>query len=172
VFPVFSEVVRNKRDDLKNSYQKLQQLVDVPVGLLAGFVFVAGDLVVAVLYDARYQAAGHILSLLAIGSVGIRFVVVEQVYVAMGKTSLLALAGLPRALIIVVGVPFGYSLFKLDGALLAVVLSQFAHWPLAIWFRTEHKLNSLLNDVVLLPAIFVGLVLGWSAVQARGLLGV
>jgi O-antigen/teichoic acid export membrane protein len=171
VFPVFSEVVRNKRDDLKSSYQKLQQLVDVPVGLLAGFVFVAGDLIVAVLYDTRYQAAGHILSLLAIGSLGIRFVVVEQVYVAMGKTSLLALAGLPRALIIVVGVPFGYSLFKLDGALLAVVLSQFAHWPLAIWFRTEHKLNSLLNDMVLLPALFLGLVLGWGALQARGLVG-
>lgn len=170
IFPVFSEVVRNKQEDLKPTYQRLQQFVDACVGVLAGFVYIASDLIVSVLYDARYQGVGHILSILAIGSVGIRFVVVEQVYVAMGKTSLLALAGLPRALIILVGVPLGYSLFKMDGVLLAVVLSQFAHWPLAIWFRTGHKLNSVLNDIVLPPSIFGGLLLGWAALKAAAML--
>lgn len=165
VFPVFSEVVRSHPEDLPHTYQKLQQGIDACVGLLAGFVFIASDLIVAVLYDARYQGVGHILSILAVGSVGIRFVVAEQVYLAMGSTSLLALAGLPRALIIAVGVPLGYSVFKMDGALAAVVLSQFAHWPQAIWFRTRHKLNSLLNDIVLPPALAAGLVAGWLTVK-------
>jgi O-antigen/teichoic acid export membrane protein len=165
VFPVFSEVVRHRHQELPHVYLKLQQAVDACVGLLAGFVFMAADVIVGVLYDARYQGVGHILGILAVGSVGIRFVVAEQVYLAMGQTSLLALAGLPRALIILVGVPLGYSMYKLDGALLAVVLSQFAHWPLAIWFRIQHKFSSLLNDVVLLPAIAAGLLAGRFVAQ-------
>lgn len=165
VFPVFSEVVRRRREDLPGTYQRLQQAVDACVGLLAGFVFIAADLIVGLLYDARYQGVGHILGFLAVGSVGIRFVVAEQVYLAMGQTSLLALAGLPRALIILIGVPLGYSLYKLDGALVAVVLSQFAHWPIAIWFRIRNHFSSLLNDVVLLPAIGVGMALGWGALH-------
>lgn len=165
VFPVFSEVVRHRREDLARTYQHLQQAVDAGVGLLAGFVFVASKLIVAVLYDSRYQGVAHILSILAVGSVGIRFVVAEQMYLAMGNTSLLALAGLPRAIIIVGGVPLGYALFGLDGALGAVVLSQFAHWPLAVWFRIKHGLQSVRNDIVLLPALLVGLLLGWATVR-------
>lgn len=161
VYPVFSEVVRKRREDLKRTYQKLQQVVDGCVGLLAGFVFIASDLIVSVLYDNRYRGVAHILSFLAVGSIGIRFVVVEQIYIAMGKTSLLALAILPRALTVLIGVPLGYSLLRLDGAMLAVVTSQFAHWPLAIWFRTKHNLNSVQNDIVLLPSILAGLMMGW-----------
>lgn len=163
VFPVFSEVVRKRPDDLPHTYQRLQQAVDLCVGLLAGFVFLASDLIVGVLYDSRYQGVAHILAILAIGSVGIRFVVVEQVYLAMGNTSLLALAVLPRALAIVIGVPLGYSLFKLDGALAAVVLSQFAHWPVAIWFRVKHRLYRVLDDAALPPALLAGLAAGWLA---------
>jgi O-antigen/teichoic acid export membrane protein len=166
VFPVFSEVVRHRRHDLPHTYRRLQQAVDACVGLLAGFVYMAADLIVSVLYDTRYQGVGHILGILAIGSVGIRFVVTEQVYLAMGNTSLLALAGLPRALIILIGVPLGYSMYKLDGALLAVVMSQFAHWPLAIWFRIQNKFSNPLNDVVLPPALLLGLLFGWLAGKA------
>ena len=169
VFPVFSEVVRNRRHDLQRTYRRLQQLVDACVGVLAGFVFIAADLVVSVLYDDRYQGVGHILRILAIGSIGIRFVVAEQVYLAMGKTSLLALAGLPRALIILVGVPLGYASFNLNGALAAVVVSQFAHWPLAIWFRGQHKLNSILNDMVLPPSILAGLAVGWIVLKSAAM---
>jgi O-antigen/teichoic acid export membrane protein len=163
VFPIFSEVVRGHPEDLPRTYQKLQQAVDACVGLLAGFVFVAADLIVDLLYDARYQGVAHILGLLAVGSVGMRFVVAEQVYLAMGQTSLLALAGLPRAMIILIGVPLGYSLFKLDGALMAVVLSQFANWPIAIWFRIRNRLGHLMSDAVLLPAIGLGMLVGWAA---------
>ena len=165
IFPVFSEVVRDNVEALNQTYRKLQQLVDVFVGILAGFVFVAADFIVAILYDARYQGVGHILRILAIGSIGIRFVVAEQIYIAMGRMSLLALAGFPRAVIIVIGVPLGYAVYKLDGALAAVVLSQFAHWPLAVWFRTKLKLNHILNDILLIPSVLAGLTVGWVALQ-------
>jgi O-antigen/teichoic acid export membrane protein len=168
VFPIFSEVVRQRPEELQRTYERLQQVVDVGVGLLAGFVFLASPLVVDALYDNRYQGVAHILSTLAIGSLGIRFVVAEQMYLAMGNPSLLALAGLPRALIVLVGVPLGYAINQLDGALVAVVLSQFSHWPVAIWFRTKHRLNSWRNDIILPMSTLAGLLVGWGAMVAAG----
>jgi O-antigen/teichoic acid export membrane protein len=165
VFPVFSEVVRSRPQDLQRTYQRLQQMVDGGVGFLGGFVFVASGFIVGLLYDARYVGVAHILSYLAVGSLGVRFIVVEQVYIALGKMSLLAMAILPRAIIVLVGVPAGFAAFGLDGALAAVVLSQFAHWPLAIWFRTKYDLNSWSNDLFLPISIAAGAGAGWLIVR-------
>ena len=48
-----------------------------------------------ILYDDRYLGAGRIVAFLAVGTIGVRFLVVEQIYVAMGRPSLLVLALLP-----------------------------------------------------------------------------
>lgn len=165
VFPLFSEVVRSRPADLERTYRRLQQMVDAGVGFLGGFVFVASGFIVGLLYDDRYAGVAHILSYLALGSLGVRFFVVEQVYIALGKMSLLAMAILPRALIVLVGVPVGFAAFGLDGALAAVVLSQFAHWPLAIWFRFKHGLNSWATDLFLPLSIGLGAGAGWLIVR-------
>lgn len=165
IFPAFSEVVRDRPADLEKTYRKFQQITDAAVGTLAGVMFVASDAIIGVMYDARYQGAGPIFAMLAIGSIGARYLVVEQIYTAKGRTSLLAAAILPRAAVILVGVPLGFALAQLHGALVAIVLSQFAHWPMALWFRHRNGLNHLRNDIVLLPALLLGGGVGWLAVQ-------
>lgn len=162
MYPAFSEVVRDRPADLARSYARFQQVTDVCLGLLAGALFVASDAVIGLLYDQRYQGAGHILALLAIGSIGARFVVVEQIYLAVGQPSLMALAGFSRALVLFVALPIGHAVAGFNGALVAIVLGQFAHWPLAIWFRCRQGLTSLRNDMLLLPAIAAGWGLGWG----------
>ena len=171
VFPAFSEVVRDRPDELGRTYRKFQVTTDICVGLLAGLMFVASDVIVTVLYDPRYQQAGLILAYLAVGSIGVRFFVVEQIYVAIGKPSLLALAILPRVVVLVAGLPIGYALAGLQGALTAVVLSQVAHWPLAIWFRSRHRLGQLKNDFALPLALVVGAGLGLGFIEVFRWLG-
>jgi O-antigen/teichoic acid export membrane protein len=170
VFPAFSEVVRDRPEQLHATYRKFQQTADAVIGLLAGFMFVAAELVIDVLYDPRYHGAGHMFRLLTIGSIGVRFLVTEQIYVAMGRTGLLAAAILPRVVILLVGLPLGYAQAGLDGALTAIVLSNFGHWPLALWFRSRHGLNRWRNDAVLPAAIALGLAAGWLVVWLAGLL--
>lgn len=170
IYPAFSEVVRERPADIEATYRKFQQLTDACLGLLSGFLFVTSAAVVGLLYDARYQGAGHIFGILALGSIGVRFLVVEQIYVAMGRPSLLAAAILPRALVLILGLPVGYAFAQMNGALAAIVLSQFAHWPLAIWFRTEQKLNHWRNDWVLPAALITGFALGWVALRLLALL--
>lgn len=161
IYPAFSEVVRERPAELEKTYRKFQQATDACLGLLAGFLCVASAAVVGLLYDPRYQGAGHIFGILAIGSIGVRFLVVEQIYVAMGRPSLLAAAILPRVLVLLIGLPLGHAFAQMNGALAAIVLSQFAHWPLAIWFRGQQKLNHLRNDIVLPAAIAIGAGAGW-----------
>lgn len=161
IYPAFSEVVRERPAELEKTYRKFQQATDACVGFIAGMLYVASNAIVALLYDARYHDAGHIFGILAIGSIGVRFLVVEQIYVATGRPSLLAAAIFPRVLVLVVGLPLGHALAGMDGALAAIVLSQFAHWPLAIWFRKQKNLNHLRNDMVLPVAIAIGSVAGW-----------
>lgn len=165
IFPAFSEVVRDRPAQLATTYRKFQQITDAAVGCLAGFMFMASDAIIGVMYDARYLGAGPIFGMLAVGSIGARYLVVEQIYTAKGQTSLLAAAILPRAAVIVAGVPLGYAMAGLHGALVAIVLSQFAHWPMALWFRHREGLNQLRNDIVLPLALLLGGAAGWLAVQ-------
>ena len=60
------------------------------------------------------------------------------------------------------GLPLGYHINGLSGALVAIVASSFAQWPIALWFRHQHKLNHWRNDIVLPIAVVMGLSLGWA----------
>ncbi|WP_295640475.1 oligosaccharide flippase family protein [uncultured Methylibium sp.] len=161
VYPAVSEVVRERRADLPRTYRKFQQLIDVSLGLLAGAMFMASETIIDLLYDDRYQGAGHIFAVLAIGSLGARMFLVELVYTAMGRNSLVAASMLPRVVVLLVGLPLGFAHYQLDGALTAIVLSQFAHWPIALWFRYKEGLTSLWNDACLPVALVAGGAVGW-----------
>lgn len=165
LLPAFSEVWRDLPTSLPRTYRKFQQITDACVGLAAGLLFASSEALVSILYDSRYTGAGVILAYLAIGSIGMRAVVIEQLYFATGQPRLLGLAGVPRVITLAVGVPIGYSLGQLNGALVAIVLSQFVQWPLAIWYRRRLRLNDYRNDLVLPAAFAAGCALGWLAVH-------
>jgi O-antigen/teichoic acid export membrane protein len=164
LLPVFSEVVNKRRHQLGEVYRKFQQLADLCIGGISAFMFIASDLIIHTLYDSRYQAAGPIFAMLAIGAIGSRFLVVEQIYMAIGRTALMPAATLPRVIVLLLGIPIGYQIAQLNGAMFAIVLSSFVNWPLAIWFRTKNGLNDIRNDFVLPLAIGAGLSLGYAAV--------
>ena len=117
------------------------------------------------MYDERYQEAGQFVAFLAVSTLGVRFLVVEQIYLAMGRPSLLVLALLPRALILLAGIPLGYALAEMNGVLIAIVVSGFGHWPVAIWFRAKHHLGQLRNDFLLPVGVLLGLAVGWVVAQ-------
>lgn len=161
MLPTFSEIVRDRPEQLPSVYRKFQQITDLCIGSLAGFIFLASNVIIEVMYDPRYQGAAHIFALLAIGSIGARFLVTEQIYIAMGRTELLPMANFPRVVVLLVGLPLGHQMAGLNGALMAIVASSFVHWPIAIWFRSKNGLNSLRNDMYLPIALAAGLGLGW-----------
>ncbi|WOB07310.1 oligosaccharide flippase family protein [Piscinibacter gummiphilus] len=163
MLPSFSEVVRERPAELPETYRKFQQLTDLVIGLVGSFMFMAAPAIIGVLYDDRYQGAAQIFSMLAVGAIGSRFLVAEQIYVAMGRTALLPASIFPKVLLLLIGLPLGYSIDGLQGALVAIVASSFVQWPIALWFRHQHGLNHWRNDIVLPFAVAAGLSLGWAA---------
>ena len=166
MLPSFSEVVRERPSELPETYRKFQQLTDLAVGGLGSFMFMAAPAIIGILYDHRYQGAAEIFAMLAIGAVGSRFLVAEQIYVAMGRTALLPASIFPKVMVLLAGLPLGYYLNGLQGSLVAIVASSFVQWPIAIWFRHKHGLNHWRNDIVLPFAVAAGLSLGWATLSA------
>ena len=159
-FPAMSQVVRERPHDLAAVSNKFQRFVDLFLMTASGILIAAGSTMVTLLYDSRYRMAGPILSTLAIGSIGMRYVVAGQCYLAMGKPQIIAVAGVLSLLVLYIGLPVAFHFHQFQGALLVIVLSSFSGWPLAIYFKIKHGLLDIKIEMLALPALAVGLILG------------
>ncbi len=162
VYPALAEVHRERPRDLAKTLSKFQWAYDGIITLLAGVLITGAPAVIAVLYDHRYQEAGWMLSILAVGVVGLRYQIVEECYQAVGAPQLQTLANLLRLCTLVFGVIVGLHFWGITGAITAVALCQFSVWPLAIWFRLNRGVFNWRSEAVLVPALAVGLILGWT----------
>jgi hypothetical protein len=59
-------------------------------------------------------------------------------------------------------IPAGFAAAGERGAIAAVVVSQFASWPVALWFKYRNKLLTVASECVWLPAFAVGVLAGWA----------
>ena len=169
-YPAFAEVHRERPQDLSRTISKFQWAYDGIVTLLAALLVTAGPAVIGLLYDARYQGAGWIMSVLAVGAIGLRYQVVEQCYQAVGRPEIATLSNLVRLVGLGVGIVVGHRLFGFQGAVAGIALSQYWTWPVALWFKHRHQALSLRAEALLVPAILVGALLGFGVAQGIAVL--
>ena len=160
VFPSLSEAQRSGDAAAHQVYTRVQQIADAILGGIAGLSLVLGAWVVRILYDPRYEQAGWMLQLLALGLVAMRYQVLEQMMFARTQPGWVSLSNSLRALSLVLLVPLGYALGGVQGAVLAVVASQFAGWPVALVFKTRQGLMSWQSEAVWPLALLAGIALG------------
>jgi O-antigen/teichoic acid export membrane protein len=164
VFPGLSEV--NLDEDpqaARRLYARLQRLVDAVLGLLAGVLLLTGSWLVDLLYDPRYADAGWMLQWLAIGLLGLRYQVLEQLMFAAGRPGWVTANNALRALSLVVLIPVGFALGGAQGAIVGVVVSQFASWPLSLVFKSRYGLLDWRSETRWLPAVTAGAAIGLVA---------
>ncbi len=162
-YPAIAEVYRDRPRDLAGTLQKFQWLYDGIVVFLAAILTTAGPAIIHVLYDARYQGAGWIMVVLAVGAVGLRYQMVEQAYQAMGSPQYVTLANLIRLVALGLGILVGHHFFGIVGAVTGIALSQYAAWPLAWWFKARHHVFTWRSEAVFFPALAGGALIGWLA---------
>ena len=161
VFPGISEVNRLRPHDLPRSYQRFQRYMDAMAGVGAGLLWMAGPAIVKWLYKDSYEAAGPMLSILAFSLMGLRFYVVEQVYIAKGQTMWLTAANVLRLIALIFLVPVGFHLNGMTGAVIGATSAYFMSWPLALYFRHKNSLGGWRADHWLLPAFAAGSLAGY-----------
>ena len=88
-FPALSEIVRERRPDLKRNYYRLYVPIASIAYLSSGFLMMSGQTLVNLLYDPRYAQAGWMLEILALGLLAVPFRTAGQYFMALGVPKLI-----------------------------------------------------------------------------------
>lgn len=160
-FPALSEIARERRSDLRNTYYKFHFPIASLAYFIAGMLIIEGPHLIAVLYDERYHDAGWMLSILAISITSIPVRLSEQSFLALGIPRLLSNITTLHLFTIYTFVPFGFYSLGLEGAIWGLALSNFSRWPLIIYYGNKMKLLDLRRELVVLPFIPVGALTGY-----------
>jgi len=162
IFSSLSMVLRDRdHAAMVRVYARVQQLADLFLGVASGLLLLIGHRMVEGLYDARYADAGWMLQLLGLGLLAMRHQVLEQLMFALGRPGWVTANNTLRALAMVAFIPAGFMIDGERGAILGVVISQFASWPLSYRFKSEQGLLTWATEKVWLPSLGLGLVSGW-----------
>ena len=161
IFPSLSEALRTSAEQAARVYVRVQQLADVLLGFVAGTAFMAGSWAVHLLYDSRYASAGWMLQTLSLGLLAIRYQVLEQMMFARSQPAWVTASNALRAASLALAIPAAYAWGGERGAVLAVVASQFAGWPVALAFKYRQGLLNWRSEAVWPLALALGLLAGW-----------
>lgn len=165
--PALSSVHRQDPRRLGRLYYRLRLPIDAFCLVMAGLLAVSGDLLINLLYDNRYVDAGEYLRILALSLLGIRFAVLGDLFLALGRSSLLLYEKVSRLLLLLIGIVIGHQTFGIPGLVGAVALS-FVAGPAVSVVIIQRRLGLLDVRRELMPLSFV--VLGVAAgVVARAL---
>jgi O-antigen/teichoic acid export membrane protein len=159
-FPAFSEIARERREALKTVYYKFRLPVDIATLFFTGLLFASGHLLIQLLYDERYVAAGHMLEILSIGLITARFSLDGQIYMALGKPRLLTPLLLIPVLALFGLMPLAFHTWGLNGAVWVVGVSTLLSVPITFYFRIQYNLFDLKRELMVLPMLVVGYLFG------------
>lgn len=158
--PVLSKVVREQRENLCAVYYKIRFPIDLAILFLCGLLFHGGHLIIDLLYDQRYANAGHMLEILAVSLFGIRYILSEQVYIALGKPRLMIPAKILQLLAIFFIIAPAHNAYGLDGAIWVIALTPLLALPVTAYYMVKYGFFNLKKELYVLPALPVGLAVG------------
>lgn len=160
--PALSEIARSDPSRLRGMYYKLSIPADILLLFLMGFLFLAGRLVIDLLYDPRYAAAGPMLEVLSFSLFAVRYGGALQVYAAVGIPRYLTVINVVRCVSLYASVPLLYRVGGTPAAIWAIALHSLATVPLVYYFNSKLRLNDLRRELVVLPALALGLACGYA----------
>jgi O-antigen/teichoic acid export membrane protein len=168
-FPALSEIARERPAALKASYYRIHMPVASVAYTCSGILMVSGQSVIELLYDPRYAQAGWMLRVLAAALLTAPFQIAIQCFVALGKPRVLSKVLALRLAVLAVAMICGYYLFDVSGALLGLVASHLLCLPMIIFHCVRHGLFDLRRELLFLPMVLVGMVVGWILTFVIGL---
>lgn len=159
-FPLLSKVSRDTPEELRGVYYKARLPIDLASLGFAGFLLAAGEVVVGALYDARYAAAGDMLAILALTLVASRYEVAEQVFLALGKSRVLALINAVRVATLFVVVPAAFHWAGLQGAIWGIACAALLPASVLIYHCRQNGILDWKRELASTYAFPAGLILG------------
>lgn len=161
VFPALGEVNRLNPERIREKYYKIRLPIDIFCLFLAGFLLFSGSTIVNILYDQRYALSGHMLEILGLLFLVIRFGVAGQFYLVMGKPKIMTILIFSRLVFMLVFIPIGYKLNQDMGAIWGLALAYLPSLILTFYFKKIYGLLDVVRETLIIPVFFIGLFFGF-----------
>lgn len=160
LFPVYSATVREKRDDLPALVRKMRLRVFSPFILALVGLVIAGDVLVALLFDERYLGAGMMLQLLALSWLLSFCFEVGPVMLACGDSKFMTSLVTIQVVIQLACMVSGGLLWGTTGLLGGLVASRLLFYPIrSIASHRYHVWSPRVDALLAGGAVLVGVAL-------------
>jgi O-antigen/teichoic acid export membrane protein len=159
IFPVVSQNADLPRQALRNKilHKRKTILTIFALGLALSLTF--GDLLISFLYDERYADAAWMFSLLCLGVwFSVLFYTSVPCLMGIGKPVYNAQGNFARLVVVIGGIPLGYSLAGPFGAVVAIAIGDFPAY-LAIQFGLFREKLSFYRQDLWSTGLFVAISL-------------
>lgn len=148
IFPALSKVADLPRETLraKIMHNRKRLLLGLALGLalLIGF----GDILISVLYDKRYRQAAWMVPILALGLwPNIMVNIQARSLYAIGKPSYVAAGNFLKFIFMLIGIPIGYYLNGILGAVIIVALNDLPFYGAVIYGLWQEGLADVVQDI-------------------------
>lgn len=171
VFPLYARRPPAANADNRRKINKARILLSAGLIGIAGLLALIGDPLIRLLYDARYQQAGAVVTLISLAMLP-RLITVsyERMPLASGHSGRFAVMTITRSLVQLALMVFGVMHFGVLGAILAPPAAVFLTYPLQLWiigpYRGWHAQHDVLFAAAGIVISAVALWLYWPVISA------
>jgi len=169
IYPALNEAYRRDPASLKSTYYRLRAPVDAVCCGIAGIMITAGPAMIHFLYDQRYTDAGLVVQILSIPMIFLGLSSGGNLYMVIGKPWLVTILIAVRLVGLYASVPPLVLHFGLAGGAMGVVVGHLVTVPAMFYMKVRHGFFSLGRELLGIPFIFAGLMVGLGLTYLLGL---
>jgi O-antigen/teichoic acid export membrane protein len=148
IFPVFSKSADLPRDIFRIKIQNNRKPVLIAMALGLTVMVSFGDILILTLYDQRYVQASWMFPLLALGIwPRILTQTIDTSLFAVGKAKYAAIGSLTKFIFMIIGLPLGFYLMGIAGAVLIVALNDLPFYGVITYGLWREKLACVKQDI-------------------------
>lgn len=160
-YPVLSEVVRNRPEELQAVYYKIRKKIDILIMIVVGLLASSGHVIIDFLYDERYQSAGWMLEILSLSTIFLGITMAGNCLLALGHAKEIMKLTAISALFLFISVPVFYSYFGIKGAIAAIAVNSLSELPLLFYLMRKYKILNWGKEFQFWPLFFISYAVGY-----------
>ena len=163
IFPKFRKILENRDEAAYRRLLSLRERFVTMFAMIPLSLAIIGDWLVNVLYDERYEQAGWVLRMLAVGAIGKLLITSAQpVLLALRDSRLLLInqflvASIRVGCLVILG-----HFYRFDGIVLAGAVASYFEYVIVVVNLRKYKVNILKKDVKLLLFCGATIALSWA----------
>lgn len=160
MFPVISKYADLERSSLRAKILSKRKLLLIGLAVLVTVLAGFGDIIIKILYDERYQQAGWMLPILAVGLWPLLLsATIDKALYAIGNPKSVAFGNCLKFLYMVILLPSGYKLFGVVGAITVIAFNDLPSYFAVNYGLWQEKLTCFRQDlqatILMLGLLFV-----------------